>query len=144
MKHEQLGEAINFYCIPKVFLGEAIANSLLAGAPPMDRMNVSLSSYLLFFHNRNFLGFFSMISNQFLPESTGSWQESTGKNPKNFRLEYCFHFRRISGALPQDTATFPHLFCRILRDTVAGIFDLRIQVNIRIHFFVRYSNKLSC
>jgi len=35
MKHEQLGEAINLYCFPKFFLGEAIANSLLAGAPPM-------------------------------------------------------------------------------------------------------------
>ncbi len=39
MKHEQLGEAINFYCFPKFFLGEAIANSLLAGAPPMLRCN---------------------------------------------------------------------------------------------------------
>jgi hypothetical protein len=29
MKHEQLGEAINFYCIPKLFSGEAIANSCL-------------------------------------------------------------------------------------------------------------------
>jgi hypothetical protein len=35
MKHEQLEEAIKFYCFPKFFLGEAIANSLLAGAPPM-------------------------------------------------------------------------------------------------------------
>jgi hypothetical protein len=51
-----------------------------------------------------------MISDQFLLESTGSWQEFTGKNPKNFRSEYCFHFRRISGAF--------------LRDTVTGIFDL--------------------
>ncbi len=40
----------------------------------------------------------------------GSWQETTRKNPKNFRLKYCFHFRGISGAFP--------------RDTVAGIFDL--------------------
>ncbi len=39
MKHEQLGEAINFYCFPKFFLGEAIANSLLAGAPPMYGMD---------------------------------------------------------------------------------------------------------
>jgi hypothetical protein len=35
MKHEQLEEAIKFYCFPKFVLGEAIANSLLAGAPPM-------------------------------------------------------------------------------------------------------------
>jgi hypothetical protein len=42
MKHEQLGEAINFYCIPKLFSGEAIANSLLAGAPPMTHNNYFL------------------------------------------------------------------------------------------------------
>jgi hypothetical protein len=35
MQHEQLGEAIHFYCITKLFLGEAIAKSLLAGAPSM-------------------------------------------------------------------------------------------------------------
>jgi hypothetical protein len=35
MKHEQLGEAIKIYCFHRFFLGEAIANSLLAGAPPM-------------------------------------------------------------------------------------------------------------
>jgi hypothetical protein len=35
MKHVQLGEARNFYCITKLFLGEAIAKSLLAGAPSM-------------------------------------------------------------------------------------------------------------
>jgi hypothetical protein len=51
-----------------------------------------------------------MISDQFLPKSTGSWQEPTGKNPKNFRSEYRFHFRGISGAF--------------LRDTMARIFDL--------------------
>ena len=33
--NKQLGEAIKIYCFPKLFLGEAIANSLLAGAPPM-------------------------------------------------------------------------------------------------------------
>jgi hypothetical protein len=42
MKHEQLGEAINFYCFPEFFLGEAIANSLLAGAPPMNDLYISL------------------------------------------------------------------------------------------------------
>jgi hypothetical protein len=65
-----------------------------------------------------------MISDRFLPESTGNWQEFTGKNPKNFRPEYCFHFRGISGAFPRDTVTFPHLSCRIPQDMVAGIFVL--------------------
>jgi hypothetical protein len=41
MKYEQLWEAINFYCIPKLFLGEAIANSLLAGAPPIVSVSIS-------------------------------------------------------------------------------------------------------
>ncbi len=43
MQHEQLGEAINFYCIPKFFLGEAIANSLLAGAPPLPNTELILN-----------------------------------------------------------------------------------------------------
>jgi hypothetical protein len=41
-----------------------------------------------------------MISGRFLPESTGNWQESTGKNPKNFRPEYCFHVPVSSGDFP--------------------------------------------
>ncbi len=68
---------------------------------------------------------FPMISDQFLPKSTGSSHESTGKNPDNFRPEYCFHFRGIFGVFLRDTATILHLFCRILRDSAAGIFDLR-------------------
>jgi hypothetical protein len=45
---------------------------------------------------------FLMISDRLLPESSGNWLESTGKNPENFWSEYCFHFRR-----------FPVLSCRI-------------------------------
>jgi hypothetical protein len=67
---------------------------------------------------------FSMISGRFLPESTGSWQESIGKNLGNFRPEYCFYVPAVFGVFFQDTVTFPHLFYRILRDPVAGIFDL--------------------
>jgi hypothetical protein len=74
-----------------------------------------------------FSDFFLMISDRFLPESTGNWQEFTGKNPKNFRPEYCFHFRGISGAFPRDTVTFPHLSCRIPQDMVAGIFVLGME-----------------
>ena len=34
-KYKHFGEAIKAYCFPKLFLGVAIANSLLACAPPM-------------------------------------------------------------------------------------------------------------
>ena len=37
-KYKNLGEAIKAYCFPKLFLGGAIANSLLAGAPPMGSL----------------------------------------------------------------------------------------------------------
>ncbi len=60
-----------------------------------------------------FFGFFPMLSARFLPESTGSWQESTGKDPKIFRTEYCFHVPAISGTFLQDMVTFPHLSCEI-------------------------------
>jgi hypothetical protein len=46
-----------------------------------------------------------MISDRFLLESTGSWQESTGKNPKNFQPEYCFYVPAISGVFLQDPVT---------------------------------------
>jgi hypothetical protein len=55
-----------------------------------------------------------MISDRFLPESTGSWQESTGKNPDNFGPEYCFCVPSISSAF--------------LWDPVAGIFDVGRQL----------------
>jgi hypothetical protein len=72
-------------------------------------------------HGSSFLAgnvpdFFPMISGQFLKETTGSWQESTGKNSDNFRPEYCFHVSAISSVFLQDTVTFPHLSCRILQD----------------------------
>jgi len=38
-----------------------------------------------------------MISGRLLPESTGSWQESSGKYPHNFWSEYFFHVPAISG-----------------------------------------------
>jgi hypothetical protein len=65
-----------------------------------------------------------MFSARFLSESTGSWQESTGKIPKNFWPEYCFHVPAISGAFLRDTVSFMHLSFRILRDLVAGIIEL--------------------
>ncbi len=46
----------------------------------------------------------------------------------NFRLEYCFHLPVISGVFLQDTMTFPHLSCWILRDLLAAIFHLGSDV----------------
>jgi hypothetical protein len=77
------------------------------------------------YSDRKFVGFSPMISGRFLAKNTGSWQESTGKNLDRFRPEYCFHVPAISGVFLQDTLTFPHLSCRIMRDPVAGIFVLR-------------------
>jgi len=57
-----------------------------------------------------------MISGPFLPESIGSWQESTGKESKNFRPEYCFHV--------------PVTFGDFLQDSVAGIINPGIQNKI--------------
>ncbi len=48
------------------------------------------------YSRRKFVGFFLMISGRLLPESTRNWQESTGKNPDNFRSKYCFHVPAIS------------------------------------------------
>jgi hypothetical protein len=62
------------------------------------------------YSDRKFFGFFPMISDRFLTESAGSWQEYTGKNPDNFRPEYCF-----------DVPAIPGVF---LQDPVTGIFDL--------------------
>jgi hypothetical protein len=58
---------------------------------------------------------FPMISGWFLPESTGSWQESTGKNSDNFRSKYCFHAPAVSGVFLQD------LMARIIHLVVVRI-----------------------
>jgi hypothetical protein len=52
-------------------------------------------------------------SDRFLPEITGSWRESSGKNPKNFQSEYCFYIPAISSVFLQDPVTFLHLSCGI-------------------------------
>jgi hypothetical protein len=76
------------------------------------------------YSDRKIFGFFPMLSARLLPESTGSWRESAGKNPGNFRPEYFFHVPAISGVVLQDPVTFPNLSCRIPRDLVPGIIDL--------------------
>jgi hypothetical protein len=59
---------------------------------------------------------FRISSNAFRPVPAGKHRKLAGihrKIPKNFRPEYCFHVSAISGALLQDTVTFPHLSFRI-------------------------------
>jgi hypothetical protein len=50
--------------------------------------------------------------------------EIIGKNPGNFRPEYCFHVPGISRVFLQDPVTFPYLSWKILRDPGAGTIDL--------------------
>ena len=76
------------------------------------------------YSDRKIFGFFPMISSWFLLKSMGSCQESTGKNPDNFRSEYCFYVTAISGVFQQDMVIFPHLSCSILKDPVVGSIDL--------------------
>jgi hypothetical protein len=76
------------------------------------------------YSGRKIFGFFPVLSVRFLPEITGSWQKFAGKNPDNFRPEYCSHVPAISGVFLLDTLTIPHLSCRISRDPVTGIIDL--------------------
>jgi hypothetical protein len=74
---------------------------------------------------RESVGFFSDNFWSFpLGKNSQLAQESTRKNREKFRLEYCLHVPAISGVSLQDTVTFTHLSCRVLRDRVAGIFDL--------------------
>jgi hypothetical protein len=47
-------------------------------------------------------GTWKQYSARFRQVRTGSWQESTGKNPNNFRLEYYFHVPSIYGVFLQD------------------------------------------
>ena len=47
-----------------------------------------------------------MISDRFLLENTGTRLESTGKNPENFRSEYCFHFRCFHAGSGDVPASF--------------------------------------
>jgi hypothetical protein len=64
-----------------------------------------------------------MISDQFLPESTGSWQESTGKKSEKLSVEILLPFPRNFWCFSTGYGDFP---ASLLRDTVAGIFDLGI------------------
>jgi hypothetical protein len=71
--------------------------------------------------------FFPMISDRFLTKSTGICQEFTGNKSGQFPAGILFPFPAISGVFLQDTGTFPHLSCRILREPVAGMFVLGQQ-----------------
>ena len=59
------------------------------------------------YSHRKFLGFFPVNSDQFPVLSGRNRSEIIGKNPKNFRWEYCFHVPMISGAfLPEPVRIF--------------------------------------
>jgi hypothetical protein len=79
------------------------------------------------------LEIFPVISDQFLPESTGTWQEFTGKVRPYFWPEYCFHVPAISRVLLQDMVTFPHIPWSILRDPGTGMFDLGFHQSVQQH-----------
>ena len=49
------------------------------------------------YSHQKLFGFFTMISDQLLPETRENSLESTGKkSKKRFRSEYCFYFRLLS------------------------------------------------
>jgi hypothetical protein len=59
------------------------------------------------YSDRKFIGFFPVDSCQFPVLSGKNRSEIIGKNPKNFRWEYCFHVSAISGAfLPEPARNF--------------------------------------
>jgi hypothetical protein len=59
------------------------------------------------YSDRKFIGFFPVDSCQFPMLSGRNRSEIIGKNPKNFRWEYCFHTPAISGAfLPEPARNF--------------------------------------
>jgi hypothetical protein len=67
-----------------------------------------------------------IFSDDFRPEGTGSGQEFRAKNLGSFRPEYCFHVPVMSSVFLQDTVTFTHLSCRILRNPVSGIIEMGV------------------
>ncbi len=58
------------------------------------------------YSGREFSELFSVDSGRIRPEIIG-------KNPGNFRREYCFHIPDISCVSLQDPVTFPHISCKI-------------------------------
>ncbi len=82
---------------------------------------------------------FSMLSVQFLHESTGMWEESARKNPDNFRPEYCFYVPPIPGVFLQDPAGSG---ARNHRPGWITIFYVRIKIHLeRRKFFAIFSTK---
>ena len=76
------------------------------------------------YSGRKISGFFWVHSDHF---PVLSHQKLVGNHRKKSRIfwpEYCFHDPVTSGVFLQDSAFFPSLSCRFLRDLVTGIFDL--------------------
>jgi hypothetical protein len=65
-----------------------------------------------------------MFFARFLPESTGSWQESTGRKTKNFPAGILLPCSSDFRCFPAGYGDFPASF---LQDPVAGIIDLGNQ-----------------
>ncbi len=100
---------------------------LLSQVKHVRRETTGSNGFLTNFGSSIPTGTFSDFSDDFRSVPTGKYRQLAGihrKNLKSFRSEYCFRFRGISGAFLRDTVTFPHLSCRILRDTMVGILDL--------------------
>jgi hypothetical protein len=75
---------------------------------------------------------FRIFSDDFRPVPAGKHRKSTGihrKKPNKFPVGILLPLPAISGAFLQDPATFPLLFCGILRDPVAVIIDLGTCLN---------------
>jgi hypothetical protein len=77
---------------------------------------------------------FRIFSDDFRPVPAGKHRKFTGihrKKSNKFPVGILLLLPAISGAFLQDPVTFPLLFCRILRDPVAVIFDMG-GLNIQI------------
>ena len=69
----------------------------------------------------NFRKIFRYLSGGFLQENPGITMEFTGKNPKIFRPQYCFHFPAISGAF------LPCLFDLAYSNRLLFLYFFRIE-----------------
>jgi hypothetical protein len=73
---------------------------------------------------------FRIFSDDFRPVLAGKHMKLTGihrKKSKKFPVGILLPLPAISGAFLQDPVTFPLFSCRILRDSVAVIFDMGDQ-----------------
>ena len=72
--------------------------------PLEDGSSISIGKFLDFF-------WWVLVNFQCFPEGDG--HKSPKKNPKIFRLEYCFHLPMVSGVFLPNTIFFPASFFRV-------------------------------